>query len=98
MVEVGYPSVNDGTTNAAAPMTSMSEVRSVLPRIIHAFTTTRVGLKQFLFAKFDIKDGFWLMVMPKDDELNFLPSTYSPKLSDEETSDPQIVVPLSLLM
>jgi hypothetical protein len=38
--EVDHPSVNDSTTDTAAPMESMCELGRVLPRIIHAMATT----------------------------------------------------------
>ena len=96
LVEIEYPSVNDGTTDSSAPMESMAELGSVLPRIIHAMATTPVDSTPFLFAKLDIKDGFWRMVVPNDDEYNF--AYVLPQLPGEEGSDPQIVVPSSLQM
>jgi hypothetical protein len=96
LVEVDYPSVNDGTTDAKAPMESMAELGSVLPRIIHAMATTPVDSTPFLFAKLDIKDGFWRLVVPEDDEYNF--AYVLPNLPGDENSEPQIVVPSSLQM
>ena len=93
--DVEYSSVNDGTTDEATPMTSMRELGSVLPRIIHAMATTPVDSTPFLFAKLDIKDGFWRMVVPEDDEYNF--AYVLPQLPGDE-SDPQIVIPSSLQM
>ena len=94
--EIDFPSVNDSTTDAAAPMTSMAELGSVLPRIIHAMATTPIDSIPFLFAKLDIKDGFWRMVVPENDEYNF--AYVLPQLPGEEGNDPQIVIPSSLQM
>jgi hypothetical protein len=96
LVEVDCPSVNDGTTDAKAPMESMAELGSVLPRIVHAMATTPVDSTPFLFAKLDIKDGFWRMVVPENDEYNF--AYVLPQLPGDENSEPQIVVPSSLQM
>jgi hypothetical protein len=50
----------------------------------------------FLFAKLDIKDGFWRMVVPADDEFNFC--YIMPTLPDAPTTEMMIVVPASLQM
>jgi hypothetical protein len=95
LVDVDYPSVNDNTTDDSAPMEAMHELGSVLPRIIHALATTPVDATPLLFAKLDIKDGFWRMVVPEKDEYNF--AYVLPQLPGDD-SEPQIVVPSSLQM
>jgi hypothetical protein len=94
--EVDHPSVNDSTTDTAAPMESMCELGRVLPRIIHALATTPTDKTPFLFAKLDIKDGFWRMVVAKADEFNF--AYVLPQLPGSDVQDPQIVIPSSLQM
>jgi hypothetical protein len=94
--EVDHPSVNDSTTDTAAPMESMCELGRVLPRIIHAMATTPTDKTPFLFAKLDIKDGFWRMVVPEADEFNF--AYVLPQLPGSDDQDPQIVIPSSLQM
>ena len=91
-----HPSVNDSTTDAAAPLAAMSQLGRVLPRIINAMATTPVDDTPMLFAKLDIKDGFWRMVVPEDDEFNF--AYVLPQLPGSVASEPLIVVPSSLQM
>jgi hypothetical protein len=87
--EVDHPSVNDSTTDTAAPMESMCELGQVLPRIIHAMATTPTDKTPFLFPKLDIKDGFWQMVVPEANEFNF--AYVLPQLPGSDDQDPQIV-------
>jgi hypothetical protein len=91
-----HPSVNDATTDDAAPLTTMAELGRVLPRIIHAMATTPVDETPLLFAKPDIKDGFWRMVVPEKDEFNF--AYVLPQPQGSKDSEPRIVVPSSLQM
>jgi hypothetical protein len=73
----------------------MFELGKVLPRIIHALASTPDEPMPFLFAKIDIKDGFWRMVLvPADDEFNFC--YVMPTLPDAPTTEKMIVVPASL--
>jgi hypothetical protein len=88
-----HPSVNDSTTDTSAPIHSMSELGKVLPRIIHALASAPDEPMPFLFAKLDIKDGFWRMVVPADDEYNFMPT-----LPGAPTTETMIVVPATLQM
>jgi hypothetical protein len=95
-LEEVHPSVNETTTNNAAPLEAMSELGRVLPRIIHAMATTPIDETPLLFAKLDIKDGFWRMVVPEKDEFNF--AYVLPQLPGCEDAAPMIVVPSSLQM
>jgi hypothetical protein len=95
-LDVVHPSVNDTTTDAEAPLKAMSELGRVLPRIIHALATTPVDDTPFLFAKLDIKDGFWRMVVPENDEYNF--AYVLPQPPGSENAEPMIVIPSSLQM
>ena len=89
-----WPSVNESTNDANAPLNSMTQLGQVLPRLIHALATSPEEKGPWIFAKLDIKDGFWRLLVPEQDEFNFcyvLPQT-SP-------DDPiQLVVPTSLQM
>ena len=59
----GYevPSVNEAT-KICAPEDAINQIGSVLPRIIEALAETANDPTDVMFAKIDIKDGFWRMV------------------------------------
>jgi hypothetical protein len=96
LVELVHPSVNDNTLDAAAPLEAMAELGRVLPRIIQALATTPSNDVPILLAKLDIKDGFWRMVVPEDDEFNF--AYVLPQLPSTKAAAPMIVIPSSLQM
>jgi hypothetical protein len=89
-----HPSVNETTNTTQSPTTSMGELGNVLPRLIYAAGSAPDSLGPVLFAKFDIKDGYWRMRVPDNDEWHF--AFVLPKLTPEEPT--QIVVPSSLQM
>jgi hypothetical protein len=91
-----HPSANDSTTDTSAPVHSMSELGKVLPRIIHALASVPDEPMPFLFAKLNIKDGFWRMAVPADDEFNFC--YVMPTLPGATATETMIVVPPSLQM
>jgi hypothetical protein len=73
----------------------VSELGKVLPRIIHALASAPdEPIMPFLFAKHDIKDGFWRMAVPADDEFNFC--YVMPTLPGATATETMIVVPASL--
>ena len=53
--------------------------------------------KSFMFSKLDIKDGFWRMIVSKDDAWNFC-YAIPPPSHDTPIEDIQIVIPNSLQM
>jgi hypothetical protein len=59
-----YPSVNEATNPDVAPKSAMSELGSVLLRLIYALGTAPDAQGPILFSKLDIKDGYWRMVVP----------------------------------
>ena len=72
----------------------MAQLGHILPRLVHAIATSSEDDGPWLFMKLDIKDGFWRMVIPEEDEFNFcyvLPQ-------EDPTLPIQIVVPSSLQM
>ena len=86
--------VNEITNQTTAPLKSMDNLGKVLPRVIAAMATQPEDQGPLLLCKLDIKDGFWRMCVPQDDELQFcyvLPST-------DPTEDVQLVVPTALQM
>ena len=89
-----WPSVNDSTDEAQCPLQAMGQLGSVLPRLVHAVATSNPEDGPWLFAKIDIKDGFWNLMVPEDQEFNFC--YVMPKLSTEE--DTYLVVPAALQM
>jgi len=86
-------SVNDTTTQHAAQI-SMAQMGKVLPRIIHTIGNADPSKGPIYFAKWDIKDGFWRLVVSEDDAWHFC--YVLPKMNP---TDPiEIVVPSCLQM
>jgi hypothetical protein len=91
---VKHPSVNEATNPTVAPKHSMAELGNVLPRIIYAVATAPDSQGPVLFSKIDIKDGYWRMVVPQDDEWHF-----AYVLPTDNPDDPiQLVIPSCLQM
>ena len=88
------PSVNDASDESRAPLHAMHELGWVLPRIIHALATVPDTDGPILMAKFDLKDGYWRMVVPEADEYNF--AYVLPQVDPE--AETMIVVPSALQM
>ena len=91
-------SVNDATIKLA-PAEAMRELGNVIKRILAKMEDNRQANPnvEFMFAKLDIKDGFWRLVVNSDDAWNFcyaLPNQDSTTHLDET----KIVVPNSLQM
>jgi len=89
---VKLPSVNESTTPLATHA-SMQQLGQVLPRLIAAVAAAAPDNGPIFFAKWDIKDGFWRMVVSDDDAWNFC---YV--LPGSPPENPIIVVPTSLQM
>lgn len=90
----GVEAVNDATNPYTAPLHAMSELGWVLPRIIHAMATVPEKDGPILLAKFDLKDGYWRMVVPEEDELHF--AYVLPQV--DPNAELMIVIPSSLQM
>jgi hypothetical protein len=88
------PSLNESTVQEAAPLKSMEQLGKVLPRIIYALATWDEDDGPVLLVKLDLKDGFWRLSVPEDDEQNFC--YVLPKLEDSEET--MMVVPSALQM
>ena len=88
------PSVNDASDDTLAPLHAMHELGWVLPRIIHALATVPEDDGPLLMAKFDLKDGYWRMVVPEADEYNF--DYVLPQI--DPTAETMIVIPSTLQM
>jgi hypothetical protein len=91
---VTHPSVNDATNPNVAPKDSMAELGNVLPHLIYAIATAPEAEGPILFSKLDIKDGYWCMVVPEDEEWHFAYAL--PKASPDEPT--RLVIPSSLQM
>ena len=93
-----HPSVNDATIKQA-PAEAMRELGNVVKRILAKIEDGRQKdpNAEFLFAKLDIKDGFWRLVVNPNDAWNFC---YAIPNKDRTTplDDTRIVVPNSLQM
>jgi len=74
--------MKESTNKDIAPHQSMVELSSALPCLIHAAATTDKTKGPVLFAKFDIKDGYWRMAVPDNDMWNF--AYILPKLDPDE--------------
>ena len=92
---VPWASVNDASNpQDPPPLQAMTQLGQVLPRLIHALATSPEDQGPWVFIKFDIKDGFWRMIVPESEEYNFC--YVLPRLSEDEPI--QLVVPSSLQM
>ncbi len=92
--DVQHPSVNEVTNPDIAPKEAMGELGNVLPRLIYAVATAPDAKGPILFSKLDIKDGYWRMVVPEEDEWHF--AYVLPKEHPDEPT--QLVIPSSLQM
>ncbi len=88
------PSVNE-TTELLAPQKAMAELGKVIRRIICFLAENYDPQRPFKFAKIDIKDGFWRMVVSPEDAWHFC-YTIPPASEEEDIMDRLIVVPTSL--
>ena len=82
------PSVND-STKKMAPAEAMVQLRQCLQRIIATLADNANTKNPFLFAKLDIKDGFWHLAINEDNTWNFcyvMPTTMVPEsINDRES-------------
>jgi len=86
------PSVN-ANTKPQAHRAAMRQLGWVLPRLIWAMATAAPEHGPLFFAKWDIKDGFWRLVVSPEDAWHFC--YVLPANNDEPI---QLVVPTSLQM
>jgi hypothetical protein len=91
---IRHASVNEATNKSVAPVQAMAELGKVLPRLIYAVANAPDGQGPILFSKLDIKDGYWRMVVPEDEEWQF--AYVLPKAAPDD--DTCLVVPSSLQM
>ena len=91
-------SVND-TTQKQAPAEAMTELGNVIKRILATIEDRRKADPdiEFMFAKLDIKDGFWRLVVNEADAWNFCYAIPNEN-ADTPIDDTKIVVPNSLQM
>ena len=73
----------------------MKNLDWVLPWLVHALAEAPVG-PPFLFAKLNIMDGFWRLVVSSKNAPNFV--FVLPPLPDNNPIDPLIVIPLLIPM
>ena len=93
-----HPSVNDATVKQA-PANAMRELGNVVKRILAKIEDGRQQDPnvEFMFAKLDIKDGFWRLVVNEEDAWNFCYAVPN-KSHNTPLDETQIVVPNSLQM
>jgi hypothetical protein len=90
------PSVNQ-TTNKLAPQKAMAGLGRALQRIIQTLADNYDTKRPFKFAKCDIKDGFWRMIVNEQDSWNFC-YILPPPSKSTPIDEIEIVVPTSLQM
>jgi hypothetical protein len=93
---IRQPSVNQAT-NKLAPQKAMAGLGKALLRVIQTMATNYNTQSPFVFAKCDIKDGFWRMVVSEKDSWNFC-YTIPPPSKHTPIENIEIVVPTSLQM
>lgn len=64
------PSVNENTV-ITSQQHIMSQLGSVLPRLIHSVARAPVEDGNIVFSKLDIKDGYWRMIVEAGKHINF---------------------------
>jgi hypothetical protein len=89
--EVFQPSVN-ATTKKLSPDAPIQELGKVLPRIIDFMATAPMG-ETIMFSKIDLSDGFWRMIVNKQDCWNF-----AYVMPDPPGSPLRLVIPHALQM
>jgi len=86
-------SVNGATTPHSLHH-SMAQMGKVLPRLVYQVARTDPNLGPIYFAKWDIKDGFWRLVVSLENAWHFC--YVLPKLNKDDPTE--IVVPMCLQM
>ena len=96
-------SVNELTNEDTAPRLAMDNLGKVLHRFIYTVGTADPDKGPLLFCKLDIKDGFWRMCVPEDDQMQFC--YVLPPLPTSDSTNPtaslddvMLVVPAALQM
>ena len=89
-----WPSVNMSSHPPNPPLAAMAQMGQVLPRLVHAIATSPEEKGPWVFMKLDIKDGFWRMSVPEEEQFNFC--YVLPQMTPDEPI--QIVVPTALQM
>ena len=90
------PSVNSNTTKLA-PAQAMTQLGQCMKRIVATLADNINPSQPFVFAKVDIKDGFWRLRVSNEDAWNFCYTMPSPN-KDTNLDEVEIVVPNSLQM
>ena len=89
------PSVNEATTPLAPPE-ALDQMGEALPRLIEALANAPEDGGAVVFAKLDIKDGFWRLSVEKGAEWNF--AYVLPPAPGQREDDIELVVPSALQM
>ena len=89
------PSVNESSTPLAPPE-ALDQMGEALPRLIEALALAPEDGGAVVFAKLDIKDGFWRLSVEKGTEWNF--AYVLPPAPGQAADDVELVVPSALQM
>ncbi len=90
---IKLPSVNS-ETKRRSNHTSMEQMGKVLPRLVYQVARADPSLGPLYFAKWDIKDGFWRLVVSQENAWHFC--YLLPKLHIDDPTE--LVVPTCLQM
>jgi len=91
--KIRFPSVNSATTPGSNHK-SMDQMGKVLPRLVYQVARADPALGPLFFAKWDIKDGFWRLVVSEENAWHFC--YLLPKVHPDDLTE--IVVPMCLQM
>ena len=81
--------VNDAS-ECLAPAAALDQMGEALPRLIAAVAAAPHNAGIIVFAKLDIKDGFWRMCVSEEDAWNF---AYALPSESDNIDEIEIVVP-----
>ena len=87
--------VNESSTPLAPPE-ALDQMGEALPRLIEALALAPEDGGAVVFAKLDIKDGFWRLSVEKGTEWNF--AYVLPPAPGQAADDVELVVPSALQM
>ena len=90
------PSVNSNTTKLA-PAEAMIQLGLCMKRIVATLADNINPSQPFVFAKVDIKDGFWRLRVSNEDAWNFC-YTMPSQTTTDNIDETEIIVPNSLQM
>ena len=89
------PLVNEAS-EGLAPEAALNQMGEALPRLIAAVAAAPLDGGDIVFAKLDIKDGYWRLSVERGAEWNF--AYVLPPVPGQDPEDIEIVVPSAVQM